>query len=215
MKPAWLLRDGEVLCALEVTESREERMVGLLNRDGIEGAILIRPARSVHSVGMAFPLDVAFCTKDLVVLRTMSKWAGLAGLRIGYGVFPRYVAEQLWKVKPPFNVNQAALVAVEASLDDVEYLHGTLSRIRAERNRMFRKIKRLEYLTPYPSHGNFFLCKVIRGNAHDVHLRLADRGIMVRAYGDGLLRDYLRISVGKPEDTDRLMTALQTIGAHV
>ena len=71
MKPAWLLREGEVLCALEVTESREERMVGLLNRDGIEGAILIRPARSVHSVGMAFPIDVAFCTKDLVVLRTI------------------------------------------------------------------------------------------------------------------------------------------------
>lgn len=71
MKPAWLLRDGEVLAALEITESREERMVGLLNREGIEGAILIRPARSVHSVGMAFPLDVAFCTKDLVVLRTI------------------------------------------------------------------------------------------------------------------------------------------------
>jgi uncharacterized membrane protein (UPF0127 family) len=71
MKEAWLLREGEVLAALEVTESREERMVGLLNRDGIDGAILIRPARSVHSVGMAFSLDVAFCTKDLVVLRTI------------------------------------------------------------------------------------------------------------------------------------------------
>ena len=60
-----------MLAALEVTESREERMVGLLNRDGIDGAILIRPARSVHSVGMQFTLDVAFCTKDLVVLRTI------------------------------------------------------------------------------------------------------------------------------------------------
>ncbi len=46
-------------------------MVGLLNRDGIEGAILIRPAHSVHSVGMAFSIDVAFCTKDMVVLRTI------------------------------------------------------------------------------------------------------------------------------------------------
>ena len=71
MRDAWLLRDGEVLAALEVTESREDRMVGLLNRDGIDGAILIRPARSVHSVGMQFTLDVAFCTKDLVVLRTI------------------------------------------------------------------------------------------------------------------------------------------------
>ena len=71
MKDAWLLRDGEVLAALEITESREERMQGLLDRDGIAGALLIRPARSVHSVGMQFTLDVAVCDKDLVVLRTL------------------------------------------------------------------------------------------------------------------------------------------------
>jgi uncharacterized membrane protein (UPF0127 family) len=71
MKDAWLLRDGEVLAALEVAENRKERMQGLLDRDGIDGAILIRPARSVHSVGMQFALDVAVCTKDLVVLRTL------------------------------------------------------------------------------------------------------------------------------------------------
>jgi uncharacterized protein len=71
MKDAWLLRDGEVLAALEVTESRRERVQGLLEREGIAGAMLIRPARSVHTVGMQFPIDVAFCTKDLVVLRTV------------------------------------------------------------------------------------------------------------------------------------------------
>ncbi len=71
MKDAWLLRDGEVLAALEITESRQDRMQGLLDRDGIDGAILIRPARSVHSVGMQFTLDVAVCDKDLVVLRTL------------------------------------------------------------------------------------------------------------------------------------------------
>ncbi len=71
MKDAWLLRDGEVLAALEVTVSRKERMQGLLDRDGIDGAILIRPARSVHSVGMQFTLDVAVCDKNLVVLRTI------------------------------------------------------------------------------------------------------------------------------------------------
>ncbi len=71
MQAAWLLREGEVLAALEVAESREERVRGLLGREGIDGAILLRPARSVHSVGMAFAIDVAFCTKDLVVLRTI------------------------------------------------------------------------------------------------------------------------------------------------
>jgi uncharacterized membrane protein (UPF0127 family) len=71
MRDAWLLRDGEVLAALEVAETRKDRVQGLLERTGIEGAILIRPARSVHSVGMLFTLDVAICDKDLVVRRTV------------------------------------------------------------------------------------------------------------------------------------------------
>lgn len=66
---AWLLRDGEVLASLEVAETRSARRKGLLGRDGIEGALLLRPARSVHSIGMRFPLDVAWCDRDLVVLR--------------------------------------------------------------------------------------------------------------------------------------------------
>jgi histidinol-phosphate aminotransferase len=153
--------------------------------------------------------------ENLVVLRTFSKWAGLAGLRVGYGIFPRFLAQQLWKVKPPFNVNAAALAAVDASLDDIEYLHTTLSRIRSERTRLFRKLKRVEFVTCWPSHANFFLCRVDRGDAHDIHVRLADRGIMVRHFSDTRLRDYLRITVGRPEDTDRLLAALSTIGAHV
>jgi len=65
----WLLRDGEVLASLEVADRRATRRRGLLGRDGIDGAMLITPARSVHSVGMRFPLDVAWCDRDLVVLR--------------------------------------------------------------------------------------------------------------------------------------------------
>ena len=65
----WLLRDGEVLASLELAETRRTRRQGLLGRDGIEGAMLLRPARSVHSLGMRFPLDVAWCDDDLVVLR--------------------------------------------------------------------------------------------------------------------------------------------------
>ncbi|CAN5569096.1 hypothetical protein BH24CHL1_BH24CHL1_08810 [soil metagenome] len=80
---------------------------------------------------------------------------------------------------------------------------------------MQRRLKALDYLEPYQSVANFILCKVTRGDAHDVHQRLADRGIMVRKYGDTRLRECLRISVGKPEDTDRLLVALQNIGARV
>jgi uncharacterized membrane protein (UPF0127 family) len=67
---AWLLRDGEVLASLEVATSRAERRRGLLGRDGIEGCLLLSPARSIHTIGMRFPIDVAWCDRDLRVLRT-------------------------------------------------------------------------------------------------------------------------------------------------
>jgi uncharacterized membrane protein (UPF0127 family) len=65
---AWLLRDGEVLAALEVAHTRRDRMRGLLGRDGIDGALLLRPARSVHTFRMRFAIDVAFVDRNLVVL---------------------------------------------------------------------------------------------------------------------------------------------------
>ena len=65
----WLLRDGDVLASLELADSRGARRKGLLGRDGVEGALLLRPARSIHTIGMRFPIDVAWCDAELVVLR--------------------------------------------------------------------------------------------------------------------------------------------------
>ena len=68
---AWLLREGEVLAVLEVADGATGRARGLLGRDGIEGAMLIKPARSVHTLGMRFPIDVAFCDRDMTVIDTV------------------------------------------------------------------------------------------------------------------------------------------------
>jgi uncharacterized protein len=72
----WLLRDGEVLASLDVARTRRERRRGLLGRDGIKGALLLSPARSVHTLGMRFPIDVAWCDADMTVLRvaTVPRW---------------------------------------------------------------------------------------------------------------------------------------------
>jgi uncharacterized membrane protein (UPF0127 family) len=78
---AWLLRDGEVLASLEVAASRRDRSRGLLGRDHLDGALLIERARSVHSIGMRFAIDVAFCDHDLLVVRTV-------GLRPGRVTLP-------------------------------------------------------------------------------------------------------------------------------
>ena len=67
----WLLRDGDVLAAVDVASSFADRLRGLLGKDGVEGALLLRPARSVHTLGMRFAIDVAFCDRELVVLDTV------------------------------------------------------------------------------------------------------------------------------------------------
>ena len=66
----WLLRDGDVLAAAEVASTFGQRLKGLLGRDGLDGALVLRPARSVHTIGMRFPIDVAFCDRELRVLST-------------------------------------------------------------------------------------------------------------------------------------------------
>lgn len=69
---AWLVRDDRVLCSLEVAETPRARRRGLLGRTGIEGALLLRPTRSVHTFRMRFAIDVAFCDRDLRVLKIVS-----------------------------------------------------------------------------------------------------------------------------------------------
>jgi uncharacterized membrane protein (UPF0127 family) len=103
VKDGWLLREGEVLAALEVAETRQERVQGLLGREGIDGAILLRPARSVHSVGMVFTLDVAFCTKDLVVVRIICLRPGRMTrpcLRGGAVIEAESGSFDRWKLRP-------------------------------------------------------------------------------------------------------------------
>jgi uncharacterized protein len=69
---AWLLRDGEVLASLELAPTRRARARGLLGRDGIDGALMLSPSRSVHTLGMRFAIDVAYCDGELRVLRVVT-----------------------------------------------------------------------------------------------------------------------------------------------
>lgn len=69
---SWLVRDGDVLAAVEVAGTARGRRRGLLGRDEFDGALLLRPCRNVHTARMRFPIDVAFCDAEGVVLRTVS-----------------------------------------------------------------------------------------------------------------------------------------------
>ncbi|HEX6513868.1 MAG TPA: aminotransferase class I/II-fold pyridoxal phosphate-dependent enzyme, partial [Chloroflexota bacterium] len=141
------------------------------------------------------------------VLRTFSKWAGLAGLRVGYGVFPEELIRHLWKIKQPYNVNVAGGAAVLASLQDLTYLLANVAKIVAERGRLALALAAQPGWTVYPSDANFLLCRL--PDAPAVKDRLWRAGIMVRSYFEKSgLEDCLRISVGLPAHTDRLVEAL-------
>jgi histidinol-phosphate aminotransferase len=148
---------------------------------------------------------------NLIVLRTFSKWAGLAGLRIGYGFFPIEIAGYLMKIKQPYNANAAAQAAVLASLADIEYLRSNVTKIVRERERLFGKLKELDWLRPYPSQGNFILCSLPKEKAKEIWQQLRKKGIFVRHFDTPILEDCLRISVGRPEDTDALIEVLTSL----
>ena len=153
---------------------------------------------------------------NLIVLRTFSKLAGLAGLRIGYGVFPLDIIRHLWKIKQPYTPNVAGSIAAIAALDDPQYLRDTVRRLVDERQRLGESLSSFNWLHVYPSEANFLLCKVRERaagfiNARNLKQSLEQRGILVRYFDKDGLRDCIRISVGRPDDTDKVIAALKSL----
>ncbi len=147
--------------------------------------------------------------ENLIVLRTFSKWAGLAGLRVGYGAFPASLMPHLWKIKQPYNLNAAANAAALAALQHVDELEAIGARIIAERERLFGELQAIPCLDPYPSQANFVLCRVRGLQAGELKASLEREGILVRHFDKPGLRDHIRITVGRPEQTQALLAALR------
>ena len=150
--------------------------------------------------------------ENLIVLRTFSKWAGLAGLRVGYGIFPEAIADFILRIKIPYNVNVAAIVAVDESLKDAAYLMASVQKLIDERQRLFNQLQKIDWLTVYPSQSNFILCRVKNRDAKDLHKQLQAKGILVRYFDQPRIKDCIRFSVGKPEHTAALIKTLREIG---
>lgn len=149
---------------------------------------------------------------NLIILRTLSKWAGMAGMRVGYGLFPLGIIEHLWKIKHPFNVAVASERAARATLDDLEYMQANIQKIIDERQRLFEKLQAVDYLEPLPSQGNYIMCEVKNRSTTDLKRDLDAMGILIRNYGNKPgLAPYIRISIGKPEHTDALIAALEEL----
>jgi histidinol-phosphate aminotransferase len=150
---------------------------------------------------------------NLVVLQTMSKSFGLAGIRLGITFANEDIIRYMMKVKAPYNVNKlTAKYAIKAfkKLDTVQF---NIDAIKKERKRLRSKLNELEVVQRiYPSDANFLLVKI--DNAKKLHKQLADKNIIVRYRGnEPLCESCLRITVGTPDENDRLISVLKKLTA--
>jgi histidinol-phosphate aminotransferase len=151
---------------------------------------------------------------NLVVIRTFSKWAGMAGLRLGYALLASDLANCLERIRYPYNVNAAAMAAALATMDDLETVQTNVARLIDERERLRETLATLPWLEPLPSQANFILCRVKEHSTEAVVKALAQRGILIRRFSDPALAPYVRITVGLPDQNDRLLAALRELDPH-
>ena len=146
--------------------------------------------------------------RNVVIIRTFSKIQGLANLRIGYGIAPEKIAEVLQKTRQPFNANGIAQAGALASLQDEEHLLRTREMTHEGRNYLQNEFIEmgLEFV---PSVANFVLVRV--GDGDRVFNELLRKGIIVRAMRSYKLPEWIRVSIGTPEQNHRFIHELRQI----
>ena len=144
-----------------------------------------------------------------MTLRTFSKVYGLAGLRVGYGVMPAPLAAFLNRVRMPFNVNSLAQTAAVAALEDVDFLQKTLDTVHQGLDFLYGELS-MRGFQAFPSQANFFLIDLKRP-ADEVFDLMLRQGVIVRsmrAYG---YPHYIRLSVGRLDENQRFLKALDKV----
>jgi len=154
-------------------------------------------------------VDTAAWIKDfpnLVVCRTFSKIYGLAGLRVGYALASAEVADLMNRVRQPFNVNNLAIAAAVAALDDNQFVAESYELNRLGMAQIVSGLQRLG-LEHIPSHGNFVTFRA--GEAAAVNQKLLQQGVIVRPIGGYGLPEWLRVTIATGPENARFLEALE------
>ncbi len=149
---------------------------------------------------------------NLLVMRTVSK-LGLAGLRLGFMAGHPEIIQQLNKVRLPYNINILTQCTTEFALNQVEMFNEQTQAICQERARLFLQLSTIKGLKPCPSAANFILFHTPKNKADTIFTALKAQRILIKNLSpqQGLLTDCLRVTVGKPEENNKFITALRHI----
>ncbi len=216
--------DIDIPAMLEAIDD-SARIVFLASPNNPTGNLLTeRDARALLKTGVIVCVDETYYEfsgstlsplldeyENLVILRSFSKWAGIAGLRVGYAIASSELVGHLMDIKQPYNINIAGEAAVLAALEHRGELLERAATLIEQRKRLEAVVDEFPGISYYPSEANFLLCRFERRTAEEAYVGLAQRGIFVRRFPQTVLDSSLRISTGTPEQTDLLIDALRRV----
>lgn len=166
------------------------------------------PQADKHSL-----INKAAVSERLIVLRSMTKFYALAGLRLGYTVANSAIISKLAELKPPWSVNQLAQRAGITALKDTDYPHKTRQLVKQQREFLLGELSGERQFKPYPTAANYLLVKLIDSYLTSGQLRdvLIDKGYLIRdcANFNGLDNSFIRLAVRKPEENRGLIEAIR------
>ena len=175
--------------------------------------LVVDERHSAYSPRTVVPLIREF--ENIMVLRTFETWAGLTAFPIAYAVAPPKLASALQDAMVRPAITTAALVAAEATLDDLPYLESIVFRVREEKARLFRTLRKLNMIRPYVSWANFLLARIERGDIDAFQQELIRRDLHLFRPDDPLMKDYFRISATTAEATSALKNGLIDVAATI
>ena len=148
---------------------------------------------------------------NLIIIRSFSKWAGIAGLRVGYAISSEIITKHLMDIKQPYNINVAAENAVIQTLNYKDKLFENVKKLMDEKIRLEEYIKGCQNITSFPSQANFILCKFSGFSSEKIYDIFAAEGIFTRKFDQKMLENCIRISAGTPEQTDKVISVINKI----
>lgn len=187
----------------------------LFDVEAIKEILAIAPGFVVVDEAYSPFADASFINElgnypNLLVMRTVSK-LGLAGLRLGFLAGEPEILAQLNKVRLPYNINSLTQATVSFALDNGEFLLEQTRTLCEQRAVVLTALLALDGVLAYPSAANFILFKTLKKSADEVFISLKNQGILIKNLSPqaGLLRDCLRVTIGKPEENQAFLVALQ------
>ena len=176
--------------------------------ENFEGIVVLDEAYCDFS-GQTF-LDQMKDHNNLVILRSLSK-IGLAGLRIGYGIFPRTLVDEINKIRLPYNSNSVTQIAATELLKNFSLVQKQIDSIKKERVRLFKELAKIKSINIYPSDSNFILFQATQ-NGEKVFRNLMENHILVRNLGSHpMLKNCLRVTIGTKAENDQFLDKLKKV----